>query len=120
MANGLGNLVSRLTTLCEQDKLSGIKSKVPEIKSKHLDNFELNLALQDLWEELRQIDKDVAKVKPWEKAAADRAEYLTGWLKQLYVIAYKLQIFLPNTAGKIIAALTDAKIKKIKPLFPRL
>ena len=120
LANGLGNLVSRLTTLCEQDKLSGIKSKVPEIKSKHLDNFELNLALQDLWEELRQIDKDVAKVKPWEKAAADRAEYLTGWLKQLYVIAYKLQIFLPNTAGKIIAALTDAKIKKIKPLFPRL
>src|SRR3989344_1741917 len=120
LANGLGNLVSRLTTLCEKDKLSGIKPKAPEVKSAPLDNFELSLGLQALWEELRQIDKDVAKVKPWEKVAADRKKHLTGWLNQLYAIAYKLQIFLPDTADKIIAALTKAKIKKIKPLFPRL
>ena len=120
LANGLGNLVSRLTTLCEKDELSGLKPKTPEIKSALLNNFELNLALQNLWEGLRQIDKDMAKIKPWEKSAKDRAGQLNNWLAKVYEIAYKLQIFLPETAEKIISCLTSVKIKKIKPLFPRL
>ncbi len=120
LANGLGNLVSRLTTLCEQGKLAGVKPVKPEIKSKALDNFELNLALGAVWEELRGIDKDMAKVKPWELDAAARAKYLNGWLETLYAVAYKLQIFLPETAEKILSCLTSDKIKKIKPLFPRL
>jgi len=131
LANTLGNLVSRVTTLCEADGLEGIKNYKDAQKKlkisidqngyfKHLEKFEFNLALEKLWRELRKIDKKIAEEKPWEKTAKERKENLKSYAEKLLSIAYELQVFLPTTADKILKALQEKKIKKIKSLFPRL
>jgi methionyl-tRNA synthetase len=131
LANTLGNLVSRVTTLCEADGLEGVKNYKDAQKKlkisidqngyfKHLEKFEFNLALEKLWRELRKIDKKIAEEKPWEKTAKERKENLKSYAEKLLSIAYELQVFLPTTADKILKALQEKKIKKIKSLFPRL
>jgi len=131
LANTLGNLVSRVTTLCEVDGLKGIKDYKSAQKNfkqsidqggyvKHMEKFEFNLALEELWRELRGLDKIIAKDKPWEKSAKEREGFLKMYIKKLLSIANELQVFLPETADKILKALQEKKIKKIKPLFPRL
>lgn len=121
LANELGNLVSRVTTIASQD---GIEVNTEELKafdeilekSRH---FEFNTALEDLWIKIRDLNRDVNIQEPWKLAPDARKEILTNWLKELYQCGLTLEPFIPETARKIQAA-TSGKIEKIQPLFPRL
>ena len=121
LANELGNLVSRLTNLGEKDALKidgpGVYA-VREIE-KQFDNFHFNLILENIWSQIKSLNKKIDDFAPWKKNKEERKEFLTGCFKSLKSIAFQLQPFLPETAGKIIDA-TSGEIKKIAPLFPRL
>lgn len=131
LANGLGNLVARVAKLCETDGLEGIKDYEKDHKnlnhkldqsgySAHWDKFELNLAIDELWREIKSLDMQIGEDKPWTKTKEDREDNLKSYVKRILSLVFELKPFLPETARKIISQLTGDKIKSQPPLFPRL
>lgn len=121
LANGLGNLASRVAKLCERVKLQGGKTPSqldPEIIPL-LGTFEFNKALEHIWSEIRRADQQINEEKPWEQNDEDLKKTLTDLTSQILHIGYNLQPFLPKTAEKIIKQFSG-EVKSGEPLFPRL
>ncbi len=121
LANELGNLVSRVTTLAATDEL--INSNAEIIPNKQITDdifsFKFNTALEQVWNSIKKLNKDINEKEPWKKTAEERKEYLLDWLKKLQLIAWELKPFMPETAEKIMQSTSD-RIQKVTPLFPRL
>lgn len=125
LANGLGNLVSRVSKLASDSKLgfpSGISKTIGVGFDESLRAFKFDFALKILWSKLKDLDLWVAKSKPWEFVSdKERAfGFLNPVVRDLREISEKLEPFLPETAGKIREQLKGPKIKASAPLFPRL
>lgn len=131
LANGLGNLVARVAKLCETDGLEGIKDysiDSQNLKERleiggytaHLERFEFNLALEELWREIKSLDIKIEEDKPWAKSKQEREGYLKSYIKRLLSLARELQPFLPETAEKIQKQFAGPQIKSGPSLFPRI
>ena len=123
LANGLGNLVSRVAKMAEKDGLTGIhidKPTAPDKLFNNLNHYEFNLALETLWQGFRELDQVIAQDKPWEKPAGEKKNLLTAYIQKILNLNYYLQIFLPETATKIAKVFTGSKIKIEQSLFPRI
>lgn len=125
LANGLGNLVARVSTLLEKDgielslSLEGDEALEKRVAEKMKD-FKFNEALAELWQVLRQADGTLASKKPWEiKDLATKRAVLEPIAQSILNVANLLEPFLPATAEKIIAQFTAPQIKKAESLFPR-
>jgi len=123
LANELGNLVSRVTTLAAKD---GIVQHEPvtvflqnKIYIKLIEQFNFSYVLEDIWNTIKTTNKLINDTAPWKLEKAVREKLLKTWLTQLQNLAINLSPFLPETSEKIISA-TSGTIKKIQPLFPRL
>jgi methionyl-tRNA synthetase len=124
LANELGNLISRLTNLGEKDNivLPTINNETaPELSElkKLIDRFLFNQALDDIWKKIKKINKKIDQFAPWTKQKNERGTFLVKMLRQLNLIGKLLFPFLPETGEKIVN-LTQGKIKKSPPLFPKL
>jgi len=127
LANELGNLVSRLTNLGEIDGLeikdkfsTGLNFKYPSSEvEKQFNNFQFNLTMENIWSQIKKLNKQIDDFAPWNKKKEERKEFLLQSINTLKSIGWQLQPFLPETADKINKS-TQGKIKKITPLFPRL
>ena len=122
LANELGNLVSRLTTLGEKDNLNISNETMKQWNNeiiKQFESFQFNLILENIWKEIKDLNKNINDFAPWKKNAEERKEFLTKSIEMVNHIAQQLQQFLPETAEKIIKS-TQGKIKKIIPLFPKI
>ena len=120
LANELGNLVMRITTLAEKDGLGILHSEPRTMNHEQMfKNFQFNLILEDIWKQIKTLNKQTDDFAPWKKNSEERKEFLTKSLQEINQVGYELQPFLPETAEKILKA-TTGKIKKIAPLFPRL
>lgn len=122
LANELGNLVMRITTLAEKDGLSIDNKTMKQWNNetvKQFNNFEFNLILENIWKRIKVLNKQTDDFAPWKKNSEERSKFLTESLNKINQIAYELQPFLPETAEKILKA-TTGKISKILPLFPHL
>ncbi|MBU2579614.1 methionine--tRNA ligase [Patescibacteria group bacterium] len=132
LANGLGNLVSRVLTLAEKIKMnqeSGIiNHKIEEeIKltkenyKKALGEIKFNEALEAVWKLISVCDEYVEKNKPWELQKNDEKKFnevISDLLVSLKEIAILLKPFMPRTAEKILEQIKQNK--KTEALFPRL
>jgi len=126
LANGLGNLISRVTNLCEKQEI--IYNDQPEStialpdslkKSGFLEDmnrYEFNFALEKLWRDFKMIDIQINQDEPWKNPNGQK---LKLYLKEIRKRTKYLKPFLPETAEKILTA-TEGKIQKIAPLFPRI
>lgn len=122
LANGLGNLCSRVAKLCEQSELEN-KSTLPSLKAeyqKNFANYSLTTALGMIKEMIQQGDKSLSKNKPWLLKGQLQADALRMAIDHLLVIGYHLQPFMPDTAQAILDHFSQPKISALKPLFPRL
>lgn len=120
LANGLGNLVARVLTLCEKNNVAfEMQEKKPELSNPLVENYQFNLALEELWKDIKDLDVKINAEQPWTKSKEDVAPLLIEYLKKIRGIAFRLQPFLPDTAEKIIKA-TQGQIKKIPSLFFRI
>ncbi|MFA5770003.1 MAG: methionine--tRNA ligase [Patescibacteria group bacterium] len=124
LANELGNLVMRITTLAEKDNLTinneAMKSTFAKASmDKQFNNFEFNLILENIWKKIKILNKSTDDFAPWKKTSKERKEFLTKSLNEINQVGYELQPFLPETAEKILKA-TQGMITKILPLFPRI
>ena len=131
LANGLGNLVARVAKLCEIDQIEGIKnyeSDKDNLKDRledggyfeHWNRLELNLAIEELWREIKSLDTEISRYEPWSKSTRERNGHLKSYAKRLLSLAWFLKPFLPETAEKIEEQFKGPKITSQKPLFPRM
>ncbi|MFA5001335.1 MAG: methionine--tRNA ligase [Candidatus Paceibacterota bacterium] len=127
LANGLGNLTSRIMKMAE---MNGINIKelpdflgLPEVKASvddHLNNFELNKAMDEIWGLVSLADQKIQKEKPFSliKTSPDLAkEIMRSLVYDLNIIAYLLKPFMPETSFKIQEAIKSGKMPE--PLFLR-
>ncbi|MEK7611864.1 MAG: methionine--tRNA ligase [Patescibacteria group bacterium] len=142
LANGVGNLVQRVTTLGESAHLTDITiatgvfepevKRVKEAVREALEKYAFHLAIEAVWQLVALGDKYVNETKPWEKSGDDQKIILADLASLILNIANILHIFLPETAENIVSrfGLTIAQlrtpkvhpltIKKGEPLFQRL
>jgi len=123
LANGLGNLVSRVAKLCETSGFE-FETKIPEqlraeVK-KELDKFRFDRALEKIWKKISEIDRQIEKNRPWKLSGDKLKEVLSQLVDELRQIGFDLQPFLPEAAEKIFEQFKGPKIKAATPLFPRL
>jgi methionyl-tRNA synthetase len=124
LANGLGNLVSRVIKLAENYDL-GIKNydKTLNLKSEFINlinNMETGKALDHIWTIIRADNKFIEDNKPWELKKNDENKFqavMKKLIADLYLISHLLIPLLPETAEKIKKALAD---KKTEILFQRI
>lgn len=122
LANGLGNLCSRLAKLANLNDLSiTYQAQVPQQFKKMMDNYNLTGALNLLDEGLGQIDQYLAKEKPWLKENHNHQEVVTKAICLLLDISQAMQIFMPETAATINKKFNKNKISPFnRGLFNRI
>ncbi len=123
LANELGNLVSRLTKLAEEDALeidfeNNLKKTFLSLKPL-IDDFQFNQALEKIWQKVKRLNQEIDKEAPWKKRKDEREVFLKNCLIELKEIGQLLLPFLPQAGETIIKSL-QGKIRKISSLFPKI
>ncbi|MBI2338351.1 methionine--tRNA ligase [Candidatus Daviesbacteria bacterium] len=121
LANGLGNLVARVSKLCEKNNITSENNSNtfdPEVEG-HLADYKFNEALSYIWSEIAKADKKVNEEKPWELTGEKAKAVLEDLVKRIQNIAFNLRPFLPQTSEKILKQFSG-EIKSQQPLFPRI
>lgn len=138
LANGLGNLISRVLTMAVKYS----DSKVPQIDSdpdshplriskkiytwknayqdrdKFLAKYKLHEALNAIWKYIATADKYINDNQPWELAKKDKKKLnhvLYGLLDGIHQLAWMVYPFLPETSRKIAQALQIKKLLEKQP-----
>jgi len=128
LANGLGNLVSRVAKLAERFGEFQITSFRPSWYKEvieALNEFRFDQALSVIWIKIAALDRFINDEKPWtfDVASSEEKELLAAFLlhasTELVEIAYNLSPFLPETARNIRKQFTGS-IKASNSLFPRI
>ena len=122
LANELGNLVSRLTNLGETDGLTVNNIAIKQysnITIEQFNRFQFNIILEEIWQEIKALNKKINDFAPWKKTPDERKAFLIKLLTTLHSIGTQLQPFIPQTADAVTKA-TTGRIKKTKPLFPKI
>jgi methionyl-tRNA synthetase len=121
LANNLGNLYSRVTTLLSKNfdgRLEGTSGVEPgeiytevdtettaEQVEDHIEKCQYNQALQRIWQQmLMPANQYLEKKEPWKLVKTDRdatKQVLYDGVEQLRIVAILLKPFLPKTAEKI-------------------
>ncbi len=136
LANGLGNLVSRVMKLAEKlEKLPDLESLQKEVyqpghSSSYegvkdwyepwMSEFKISLVIESLWKRIAKSNALMEEKKPWELAKKDLPEFkkvIGNLILELVFISEMLKPFLPSTSEKIEAAL---KTGEVEPLFQRI
>lgn len=129
LVNGLGNLVSRVMKMVETNSIDYPEAlpeflgnpSVVEAVNAHLANFELSRAMDEIWNLIAEVNQRIQNEKPFSliKTSPDLArEIIKSLVYDLNNIASLLQPFLPETADKIKAIITNHQMPEA-PLFPR-
>jgi methionyl-tRNA synthetase len=144
LVNGLGNFVSRVLTLGENYGRPlrilnfYFQGKIDETWKNYrqaLENFQFNEALAEVWKLLKAGDEYIDQKKPWELIKTEPEEFeniMSNLLLVLANLGWLVLPFLPGAGGTILKELglgengqkswqeIEFRLKKIKPLFPRL
>ena len=123
LANGLGNVASRIMTLAQTHLLGPVQVEFvpyPKEFTDALNNFEVNRAAEYVWGRIQALDKKITETEPFKlvKTDAEAGKKLIAELvKELAAIDLMLEPFMPETSKKIIDAIVANK--KPENLFPR-
>lgn len=122
LANGLGNLVSRVAKLSEKEDSLKIKEEKVDWKKyeKIFEEGKLEQMLEEIWRIVREANKFVEDNKPWELAKNNKEKFekiMEKLFSDLILIAGLVSPFMPETSEKIKNIL---QTKKPKILFPRV
>jgi len=126
LANGLGNLISRVAKLCETKDYFPKNSPPTAISyllengdyQSHMEKLEFNLVLEEIWKEIKKTDVLINTKRPWEKSNEEAKKTLDEAIRNILNIGYALKPFLPGTAEKIEKIFRGGE-KLEATLFPR-
>lgn len=129
LANGLGNLVSRVTNMLEKyangeyTRRASLNDTQLDRWQKAIESYRFDEALAVVWEHINAANKLIDEKAPWTMAKAGQVDELVVLLEDLanrvLNICAMLEPLLPETASKINAAFQQP-VKKAEPLFPRV
>ncbi len=121
LANGLGNLCSRVAKMCEKAQLTGVHfAQLNQNFTRFMNDYDLKASLNWIIKNIATTDQYLSETKPWEKNDPDLHQILIKAVRMIQIIAYHLQPFMPQTAATILDHFSQVKITAMKPLFPRL
>ncbi len=125
LANGIGNLATRITALCQKAQLNGLElaatQEPPLDFAKHMADHRFDRALRVLWNLATEVNQGIEKGRPWEQIRrAETSQSIQEWVQSLWLIAHWVQPFLPTTGAKLLQSLREPRITRLSPLFPRL
>lgn len=124
LANGLGNLSSRLLTLSEKylDKCPEIpENSIPQEFFDILETFDIKKATDYVWDKIQDLDKKIQTTEPFKVIKVDLEKgknLIQEMILELYTIARMLNPIMPETNVKL-KALIKANKKPEEPLFLR-
>lgn len=138
LANGLGNLVSRVAKLCDSSQFKNTRDL--EANAKHigtkdyletnkpvksaLESFNFSQSLIQIWLLIDNANQYIDERKPWSLAKNESFEELHSVLQNcvdsIIEVAQLLKPFMPNTADKILDQYQTFSVKARMSLFPRL
>jgi methionyl-tRNA synthetase len=151
LANELGNLASRITSMLLRYREGAVGAVaidpvlaedfagLPERVAAHLDQAELTVALEEIWQRVRRLNRYVEERAPFrlakDPAAADELTTVLGNLAEgLRAVTVLLWPYLPASAERLLAALGAPdtslagaalgsghieRVGAIEPLFPK-
>jgi methionyl-tRNA synthetase len=141
LANDYGNLASRTLAMVARyrdgvvpqgpdgpvldpalaDDFAGLSERVAEL----IDRVELTLALDEIWQRVRRLNRYVEEQAPWvlakDPARAEDLDRVLGTLIEgLRIVTTLLHPYLPASTGRLLEALGAPVLATIEPLFPRV
>lgn len=124
LANGLGNLIARITKLCEKMTTNSIFLNTVE-KNDDL-NIELLIeeyrpdeAIKKIWDYIRELDREISVDRPWDLLGKQLDKKLEIYIKKMLIIGLSLEPFLPMTSINIINIFNKKNITKPISFFLR-
>ena len=122
LANDLGNLASRTLAMIVRYRDGAVPAGAPDPVlvpdfdglparvSELIDRAELTLALEEIWERVRRLNRYVEEQAPWQLAkdesrAGELDRVLTTLAEGLRVVAVLLWPYLPASSERLLAAL---------------
>lgn len=124
LANGLGNLTSRILTLSEKylPKTPEIpEHSIPKEFKDYMDKFEIHKATNLIWNEIGELDKFIQDTEPFKVVKVDGPrgrDLITNMVLRLYTIACMLHPIMPETSATLKKLIKENK-KPTQPLFLR-
>lgn len=124
LANGLGNLASRILTLSEKylDKCPEIpEHSIPQEFKDHLNKFEIQKAVNFAWSKITELDELIQKEEPFKVVKVDLEkgkQMISELAVKLYTIARMMNPIMPET-NVLLKKLIKENKKPEKPLFLR-
>jgi methionyl-tRNA synthetase len=124
LANGIGNLSSRILTLSE--KYLDQCPEIPEQSDfteyfKMFETFDLKKVTDYIWEEISDMDKTIQETEPFKVVKVDVEKgkaLITDLVLRLYHVARMLNPILPETSEKLKKLIKGNKKPEV-PLFLR-
>lgn len=122
LADKLGNLVSRVSGLIERNGIQKTQNKLIKKLNekkieKHLNNYEFDKALNEIFKFIDTCNEYVQSKKPWE--TKDK-KVLFELKESILKISELLWPFIPESSEKITKQFSSKKIKKAGILFKKI
>ena len=124
LANGLGNLASRILTLSEKylEKCPEIpENSIPKEFFDYLESFDIKKATDYVWDKIGELDRFIQETEPFKVVKVDEKkgkELISDMVVRLYTIARMLNPIMPET-NVVLKKLIKENKKPEKPLFLR-
>lgn len=120
LANDLGNLTQRVLTMANRFEIKKSAKKTELNLEKEFTDLRFDLALEKIWDVVRESNAFIDREKPWELAKGNLEkldEVISILLGNLQIVSVALEPFMPETAESMQQQLKDFEPQ---PLFPRL
>ena len=126
LANGLGNLVSRVMKMAEQNgitynlQLTTYNEEKKQYREA-IEKYDLKTAMDFVWEKIQTADKKIQETQPFKLVKTEPEEakkIISELLLGLSEITELLLPFMPETTEKILNLIKTGKAPD-QPLFPR-
>ena len=124
LANGLGNLTSRIMKMAETNLSEAVEILEDTIPQEYLSSFEkfdIQAASNVIWKKISELDSIIQNKQPFKLIKTDKEEgekIIKELVVGLYSIAQMLSPILPNTSMKIKTCVKSNKSPS-NPLFLR-
>ncbi len=123
LANGLGNLASRIMQLAQTHLPEPVKVEFvpyPKEFAEAFERFEINRAADYVWSRIGVLDRKITETEPFKLIKTDPEKgraLIADLVRELAAIDLLLEPFIPATSKKIIDSIMTNK--KPENLFPR-
>lgn len=122
LANGLGNLISRIAALCLKTQLpsASLPTQFSQEVQLAFANCQFDTLAQLYQTQITDLDQNLSTQKPWLLSGDQQTQLLLVIRSSLLQLIFDLQPILPLTTAQVLSYFSHPTPDRISPLFPRL